>query len=1361
MSNITKLNWNEQDGTLADVNDIKPIADKIDDVIDVVNPLDDEVQTARGTYSSLDDRLDAMDTADSELDTRVTNLEIEVTNARGTFSDLDSRLDDVDARISSNDNDISNIQNEIETARGSYSDLNARFDADEQAIDLNTAHRNTTSGNPHQVTKAEVGLGDVTNDAQLKRAGNDFATFTEKTVPKSNDIVLIEDSENGYAKKKLKMQNMALTGAGTDLNAVHVNSNNEINGITEKISPDDNDIIILEDNEDSYNKKKLRLSNLSKISTLGCMTKQEFEALAALRREKYAGSGFIEWGSDNSNSAYNINHGMTAFGSVGQHGKLALGPGQISLVGISKTKYPIVNINGYKQFLRYINSTNGDLPAVISFPSPPTSLGTITDSTNLPFSMKQGDFAILNDTDRELVYNGTFDTGISGWHNYSNVTMEWDSSNQRLKFINDSSDGNYVSVSLRLIKGVRYKLVFECEISSGINFVARLYHTGNLLTVTESGTYEVEFVAVNKTDSLYFHLGVPNDGNTAYIDNVSIKQVSPQPIVALQDISSGIDIYQNSDKFVARDSISRQDLVFLESWHEDVSEKDVVYPYGNVQYRGSDVDGLSGIADANWFTGYDTYSLFGNWQNAGDLVGKGYRWSQLSESDKQKLMKNPEHNLYIDGDKVIQVRYRIRVVKGLGNKWDNISRLNNLHDQFNYGPSSSIEHLIRPKGKLVYNTDITNLIGWNLEEGHFRATSKTLYAKNELGIWAAQFESSLNFNISYNAQCFALPICTVQRRNSGAYSPVYNPEGCAKFLNTDGTTAAYWYETDQTVTPIDCFDSSKITGGTISSGISGRPDGLYADEVNERDVKDLRMSAHERPWEEVHDDYRNKAIAGEIRGEEKLVHVKVIYKVRLSSTYGDIALYDNNSKQLTCKFNGYNIGLLYKNHKGMTYYRYVNGYVIFNRYNSSVEGGIYNDIAAEYGTDTLVTLNSPLIVFDRAGNINYFNKSYTYNNTMTWCDIIGDPRKLSDRVKYTNDGTSQTVTVNKNDYVYNNDGDNTNGLTGHYYRALNDRGSIDLSTEDFSNTSNWIDLGDDGDIGGYPQEWLDNGIAGVSLIVGENGESLLPVDKGIVTDGRGCTNAIKLSRKSLEASVYKVLVSKKDGSWQEYLHGYEANANAYSINTTSNVIFVNITNSYSALGYSSEQEMLDLMKVLVFYETKANFLELGSCQNSQYHVSQQVLHLGKPFVSASWYQWYGNILIQNLINKVSTNGDGDIYVPLNYDFDKLNIQNYSNYNNPYLSDWDDNVIKTTDPAINTTYSGPTVKAFTFLTKHNNRAYLYFVFKELKYDSDSSSWGDDNKFQIVDKGSTTTDTNSNVVLIGQKRCKIPYFIVDKD
>lgn len=61
------------------------------------------------------------------------------------------------------------------------------------------------TNNPHSVTKAQVGLGNVTNDAQLKRAANDFTSFTEKSSPIGNDILLLEDSADGYNKKCVKL----------------------------------------------------------------------------------------------------------------------------------------------------------------------------------------------------------------------------------------------------------------------------------------------------------------------------------------------------------------------------------------------------------------------------------------------------------------------------------------------------------------------------------------------------------------------------------------------------------------------------------------------------------------------------------------------------------------------------------------------------------------------------------------------------------------------------------------------------------------------------------------------------------------------------------------------------------------------------------------------------------------------------------------------------------------------------------------------------------------------------------------------------------------------------------------------------
>ena len=51
-------------------------------------------------------------------------------------------------------------------------------------------------------------IKNVTDDAQLKRAAGDINTFDEKTPLLDDDIVLIEDSVAGYAKKKAKVSSL-------------------------------------------------------------------------------------------------------------------------------------------------------------------------------------------------------------------------------------------------------------------------------------------------------------------------------------------------------------------------------------------------------------------------------------------------------------------------------------------------------------------------------------------------------------------------------------------------------------------------------------------------------------------------------------------------------------------------------------------------------------------------------------------------------------------------------------------------------------------------------------------------------------------------------------------------------------------------------------------------------------------------------------------------------------------------------------------------------------------------------------------------------------------------------------------------
>jgi hypothetical protein len=65
-------------------------------------------------------------------------------------------------------------------------------------------------------TASQVGLGNVTNDAQLKRSANDFSTFTAKSSLAGSDLLLIEDSAASGAKKKITASSLVVSGSAFD-----------------------------------------------------------------------------------------------------------------------------------------------------------------------------------------------------------------------------------------------------------------------------------------------------------------------------------------------------------------------------------------------------------------------------------------------------------------------------------------------------------------------------------------------------------------------------------------------------------------------------------------------------------------------------------------------------------------------------------------------------------------------------------------------------------------------------------------------------------------------------------------------------------------------------------------------------------------------------------------------------------------------------------------------------------------------------------------------------------------------------------------------------------------------------------------
>jgi hypothetical protein len=83
--------------------------------------------------------------------------------------------------------------------------------------------------------------------------------LTDKASPVGADVLVIEDSAASYTKKKVSITNLP---GGSDADAIHDNVSGEINAITDKASPVGADILLIEDSDASYAKKKVSITNL-------------------------------------------------------------------------------------------------------------------------------------------------------------------------------------------------------------------------------------------------------------------------------------------------------------------------------------------------------------------------------------------------------------------------------------------------------------------------------------------------------------------------------------------------------------------------------------------------------------------------------------------------------------------------------------------------------------------------------------------------------------------------------------------------------------------------------------------------------------------------------------------------------------------------------------------------------------------------------------------------------------------------------------------------------------------------------------------------------------------------------------------
>jgi len=915
--------------------------------------------------------------------------------------------------------------------------------------------------------------------------------------------------------------------------------------------------------------------------------------------------------------------------------------------------------------------------------------------------------------------------------------------------------------------------------------------------------------------------------------NISIQGTLPNSEVITDKKLMGINLPSapNTDT-----ELNRDELVFIEVWREDITETGFVFPYGNVQYTGEDADGVL----TEFFTGEVGYcesfpgdsitvtevGADGSETTTTKPKGRGWKWNSLKAAYKNIIAANYKHNLFVDGDKLVQIRYRVRVATFAKNPATILTNTTVL----GYTADNDAASVIKAQGKLgTLNTTDDNykiLAPYNIDNPH-----------SLNGTYSTEYTSDL----SHDGYVYALPLSIVSRRNTGVFDTIFNPNGSARFRDglrlvadydtsddiigfalmdianatlASSTTGATWEDKykimmkwlfDRT-TVLASYDNASgfVIGGDMNSGISGRYDGLYYDEINEADIKDLRVDVNKQlDLAYVLEQEFNKFILGDQRGWEQENHLYYTtgnYSQNALVKQADGSYLMDNGKHVKgyghvtelpihykladgSEIIGLDTDIATKVTKGYTTTLYTRSGVkptdtvarpfYKNRFDKRVQislepvlddnGKTQNDVDGNL-IQKIVIHDGEVYIDEATEYIIVSPKGMSSRKSQLYADIIGDPAGNS--YKFT---TTQKVADLPSDIILENGNIAFTGQNYYVYRgSIKNKSNIESSHMDTSgnfaidetDTNTWIDITGKG---GYAEGWKMYGNLGSAYVVDEEGNSLIPRDviSGL-TDSEGNqtyrnTKFFKLS-KPVE-SIKKVIVTtdKKAGK-KAFLTQITSSHNGDSIlkqvdDTPATFGFDNSVfltdNNTIAINWES---FTDDAIVEIYYEVSSNPTVITT--------SSRVETLGDIWVGNALEHDLGCKAISNMIDKVSIHNaplgskGAAKRMPLS-----TYLVNKGKDGAVLNEDW----TILTHKAVDLDGNGPAVKVLPYITSSRGEMFLKLLYKELDMTTDINGVAyklDNGQFVVVD-GETTDDNGGtgNNVKIGHRKIKLPYYFGD--
>lgn len=340
------------------------------------------------------------------------------------------------------------------------------------------------TNNPHSVTKAQVGLSNVTNDAQLKRTNADINSFTEKTSLADNDITLIEDSDNSFTKKKAKIS--TLKTKFDNIYAIQANFANP-NGV---IFDGTNDVFTAT----STNNKAVAIliyptANNKPVCNFGTNLDISINT-----------SNQILLGSAFANTAIYVNGVQSAQITLNAWNHIVINYNEITTTTLEIAKYSTTYFAGKIEYIKLFNRTlsQSDITKLYNNGSPHLA--------ELDYADKQANNTLMLDNPNNLIID------YAGWTNNGDGSYTTNGTTRVLY------QDNIYQISKR------YRLTFTVTSYTSGNLIAMDYNGSTLFNynITGTGTYTAEFTTLINHDRFYLS---PFNSFAGTVSNIKLQRI--------------------------------------------------------------------------------------------------------------------------------------------------------------------------------------------------------------------------------------------------------------------------------------------------------------------------------------------------------------------------------------------------------------------------------------------------------------------------------------------------------------------------------------------------------------------------------------------------------------------------------------------------------------------------------------------------------------------------------------------------------------------------------------------------------------------------------------------------------------------